>query len=246
MVLGNGAFAHERGDHRNAEIFGQLDQLPGRIGEDHAPSHQHHRPLGLQKEPGGPVDRFGIPLHPGREAVRGRLGNLGHHRVGLDIHGKLDVHRPGPAAGGHLEGLLQHPRQLPDIGNLPGLFHHRTGHGGKIRPLVPFDRLESALPEHVGGAVRGEGDHRDRITAGRPQTDQGVYGPRADRGEDGQGLAGGAIIPIGEMHRGLLVPHRDQLDLIFLSQKGIQKSQNPVAGQTRHKGNALALQILDD
>ena len=88
-----------------------------RAGVDHAAAGVEDRPLGAGRS-APPPRRCG----PGRPWCAGRSCGCGRGLVGpdidargeLDVLGDVDDHRAGPAAGGDLEGLVHHPRQVLD------------------------------------------------------------------------------------------------------------------------------------
>ena len=46
VVLGEGALAHQRHLHGHLQVLGQLAQLVGGVGDDHAAAGQDERPFG--------------------------------------------------------------------------------------------------------------------------------------------------------------------------------------------------------
>ena len=112
--LGEGAEAHERGGHRDAAAEPGRRNSAAAPDDDHAAAHVEHRPLGLVDRLGGGADLPDVALDGGLVAgqVDRRRPAGSRCLAQLEGDGDVDEHRAGPAGGGDVEGLVDHPRQL--------------------------------------------------------------------------------------------------------------------------------------
>ncbi len=111
MVIGQGAPAHQRGDHRHAGQLGELHQQLSGIGIDNAAAGDDQRALGLVEH----THRLlGLGARGGRLVDGQRLIgvgielDLGH----LHIQRQIDQHGAGSGGAHQVKGLLEGARHL--------------------------------------------------------------------------------------------------------------------------------------
>ena len=223
---------------------GRLNQPPQRlagVGADDAAAHVEHRPLALLDQPDDLVElQFArlpaIGVEPG-DIDLGREEDL---RAGLlDVFRHIDDHRAGPAAGGDLERLLHHDRDLVDVGDEVAVFHHRQGQPEKV------GLLKSALADHRLRHLTRNGDQRDRVHVRVGNAGDEVGGTGAAGGHADAGFAGGAGVALGREGAALFVARQDGADLLRPCQR-LVKLHARAAGVGEEGVHALAFQGFDE
>jgi hypothetical protein len=224
MVVGNGAPAHERGDHRHAGGFGEAHEQVGRIGVDDAAAGHDQRTLGCLEHADGLLDlgaRGGRLVGGERFVAVDVEFDLGH----LHVEGQVDQHRARAARAHQVEGLLEHLRHLA------GLAHRDRPLGDGLGDRFDVDRLEVFLVQACARRLARDAEDRDRIGPGRVQARDHV-GARGARGADAHAdVAGdGTRVALGHVRGALDVAREDVRDGAALAQRGIHR----VDGGTGH------------
>ena len=178
---------------------------------DDAAAGVEDRPLRLGDHVDRGADRRWVAL--GARMV-GLVAAGGRRRVGagreLDVLGDVDDHRPGPAMGGDVEGLMQDPRQIVDVADQPVVLGAGTGDPDGIA------LLEGIVADQMGGDLPGDADHRDRVHQRIGERGDEVGGARPGGNQRHAGLAGRAGVAFGGMAGALLVTNEDVLDRVLL------------------------------
>jgi hypothetical protein len=104
--------------------------------------------------------------------------------------------------------------------------------------------LEGVVADHEGRHLAGQHDQRDRIHQRVGQAGDGVGRAGAGGDQHDAGLAGGARIALGGMHRALFVAHEDVADVVLLKDLVIDRKHG-AAGIAEYDLDALILQGLD-
>ena len=125
----------------------------------------------------------------------------------LNVLRHIDHYRAGPAAGGDLERLLHHCRNLVDVGAEKTVFHHRQGHTVKICLLKP------ALADHCLRHLPCDRHQRDGVHVRIGNAGDEVGGARATGGHADACLTGGTGIALGGEDSALFVPGQDGANL---------------------------------
>ena len=125
--LGECAQPHDGRGHRDAGGVYQFAQRLAGICTDDAAADVEHRSLALFDQPNDliqlKVARFFALGIKSLDVDLVREENL--CACLLDVLRHINDHRAGPAAGGDLECLLHHSRDLIDVGDEKTVFHHR-------------------------------------------------------------------------------------------------------------------------
>jgi len=171
VVLGERALALQGRDHRGLEQLGQLEQLRGGLGVEHALAGVDDGPPRVAQHAGGRlhVARVGARAGDLDRAVRvgQRVGHLLVHDVGGDLH-----HRRARAAHAH-----ETDRPAHDVTHLTALGDglHALGDGGEGagraeqgEDLGPVARVPEGQEQHRGGVGVGGGDAREGVLGARP------------------------------------------------------------------------------
>ena len=132
--------------------------------------------------------------------------------AGCELHvlGNVDQHRPGAPLRCDVERLMQHP------GERVCLLHQPVVLGAGAGDANGVGLLEGVGADHEGRNLTGEHDDRDRIHQGIGQAGHGVRRTGSGRHEDHAGLAGGARVSFGRMHRPLFVTHQNVANGVLL------------------------------
>ena len=142
----------------------------------------------------------------------------------------IDDHRAGPATGRHVEGLVQHPRQVGDV--LYQVIVLGAGTGDADR--VAF--LEGVVADHVGRHLPGDADERDRVAQGVGEAGDRISGAGPRRDQHAADLAGRTRVSLGRMHRTLLVTNQHVAHLILMKQRVVDR---------QHRAARIAEQMFD-
>ncbi len=176
VIVRDGAPAHQGGDDRNVQQFGQFNQLRGGAGVDDAATGNDQRALGCGQHVQGLFQLLaaGLGLLDGDGLVGVDVEfDLGH----LHVERQVQQDRAGTAGAHQLEGLLEGAR------NLAG-FHDGHGHlGDGGGDGLDVHGLEVFLVQLGHGGLAGDAEHGDGIRPGCVQAGDHVGAGRA-RGAD--------------------------------------------------------------
>ena len=111
--------------------------------------------------------------------------------------------------------------------------------------MLALDLLQDTAASHVGVAVAGEHQHRNAVHIAGGHADDGIHRPRADGGKDGQRHPCEAVVAIGQVYGGLLVPYLEVPELV-LSKEGIRQPQRTMTRDASDVGHAFVYQGLYD
>jgi hypothetical protein len=203
----------------------------GATGIDDAAAGIEQRPFGVRHQLDRRLDLVDVTLEPGPVALVLEFVRLGIQALGeLDVLRDIDDDRPGSPARRHIEGLVQHARQIGDILDEIVVLGARAGdaHG------VAF--LECVVADQMGRHLAGDAHDRNGIHQRIGQSRDGVCGPRPRRHQDAADLAGGAGIALGRVHGALFVTHKDVANLVLLEQLVVDR---------QHRSTRIAEQVLD-
>ena len=156
-------------------------------------------------------------------------------RLGIDALGELDVlrdvdhHRAGPAAGGDVERLVQHARQILDA------LHQVIVLGARPRDADRVAFLERVVADQVRRHLAGDADDRDRIHQRIGQAGDRIGGAGTGGDQHAADLAGRARIAFRGVHRALLVAHQDVLHFVLLEERVVDR---------QHRAARIAEQVL--
>ena len=224
VVVGDRAPGHERGDHRHAGQFGQLDQQVGRVGVDDAATGDDQRFLRRCEH----VQRLLDLLARGSRLVdRQRFVgvdvefDLGH----LHVDRQVDQHRSGAARAHEVKGLLEH------AGHQRGLAHRHAPFRDRLADGLDVHRLEVFLVEPGARRLTGDAEDRYRIGAGRIQASDHVGAGRATGADAHTDVAGARPgVALGHVRGAFHMPRQHVGNGLALTQLGVQR----VDGGTRH------------
>ena len=220
-----GAEPHQR---RGDRIAGELDQLAQQIarrlaGIDHAAAGVEQRPLGVRHQLDRLLDLLDVALDLRLVAGVREILRLGIDALGeLDVLRDIDHDRSRPPAGGDMERLVQHARQILDA--LDQII--MLGAWPRDADRVGF--LERVVADQVRRNLPGDADDRDRIHQRVGQAGHRIGGAGSRGDQHAADLAGRARIAFRRVHRALLVPHQDVLHL-FLREDGVVDRQHRAA-----------------
>ena len=124
---------------------------------------------------------------------------------------------PGRPLGGDVERLVQHARQILDV------LDQIIVLGARPRDADRVAFLERVVADQMGRHLSGDADDRDRIHQRVGQAGDRVGGAGPGGHQHAADLAGRARIAFGRVHRALLVPHQDVLQLVLLEQRVVDR-----------------------
>ena len=215
-----GAEPHQgRGDRKAGEL-GKLAQGLARraAGIDHAAAGIKQRALGGRHHLDRLLDLVGIALELRPIAFVLEFLGLGISPGGeLNILGDIDHHRPGPAARGDVESLVQDARQVGDVFDQIIVFGARPGDADR----VAF--LERVVADEMGRHLAGDDHQRDGVAERIGEAGDRVGGAGPGGHQHGPDLAGRARIAFGRVHRSLLVPHQDVAHFLLLEERVVDR-----------------------
>ena len=128
----------------------------------------------------------------------------------LDVLGDVDHHRAGPSALGDMERLVQHARKVADV------LHEIIVLGAGARDAHRVAFLKCVIADEVGWHLPSQAHQWRRVHEGVGEPGDGFGGAGTGGHQHAPHLAGRARITLGRVHRALLVPHQDVLDLLLL------------------------------
>lgn len=214
MIVGQGAFAHERMADGNTHMVDKRFKLVGGAGGDDAAADMDNGVFSGGKG----CDDFGSQLIiNGRFlnvfAVVGQPGKkLGVNFFGEYIHGDIDEYGARPAGFGEGKGFFKDFGEKVRPINAPGAFDE----GSIDFPLgaigMHIDFLMGMLAVVVAGNVAGDDDHGDGVESGVGDAGGGVCQARAEMAEHDGGFFCYSSIAIGRMGGNLLMPDVDEFD----------------------------------
>ena len=208
VVFGEGALAHERGDHGELHQFGELLELLPGAGGEHAPAHVEERLAGAHQKRRRLFDLLGVALE--RRLVAGQVHRL-RVRVGkfAAAHVHRDVHEHGArtSGGGDVERLADDVRDVSRVG------HEVVVLGDRDRDAGDVGLLEGIGAEHVARHLAGEDHERYRVHIRVRDAGDRVGRTRAARHDHHARLAGHARVPVGRVRGALLVSREHRADL---------------------------------
>ena len=105
--------------------------------------------------------------------------------------------------------------------------------------------LERVRADHEGRHLTGQNDQRDRVQKRIREAGHRIGGAGAGCHQHNAGLAGGAGIAFGGVHRALLVPHQNVADVILQKDLVINR-QHGAAWVSEDHVHTLILQGLDN
>ena len=156
----------------------------------------------------------------------------------LNVFRKINDHRPGSACCRNVKRLLHHARNIRDVGDQEAVLDHRQGHPEEIGLLKrPF--TNHGLRHLPGNGNQWNGIHecigntRDQVGRTRPT------GCHADTR-----FSGCSRVALGGKGTALLVPGKDDADLIRASQR-LMKFHARTAGVSKDGVDRFALQCSD-
>ena len=221
---------HEGHRHRDPGASGELAELLGGTGGDHAAAGVDHGALGTLDRRGhlGDLLRMGpTNLWPIAGQVH-RCGVIGNELRDLDVLGEINEHGAGAAGGGDVEGLAHHAGDVGRIGDEVVVLRDPTA------DLHHRGFLEGVGADDARADLAGEDEHRDavelRVGDRRDEVEgSGAAGAHADA--DPPGRAG---VALGRECPPLLVAGEDRPDPIG------------VAGERLVEGHARPARIGED
>jgi len=237
MVLGERAFAVQRGDHRDVRQLREQLQLPGRRGLNHSVAREDQRLLRVYQQ----RDRFanGRDLTVGACSVRRRRrrhGNipLGFNTCLLRVLGDVDQHGSGPPAGRDVKRFPKHPRDLGGVAHQVAVLRDRNRDAGDVRLLESVGAQQSA--GHLPGnrdewrAVHPRvGDRRHQVRrAGAARRDAHSHAPARAR------------IALGRMACPLLVPAQHVMQPVAIRVVRVIERHDRAPGDAEHHAHVLA------
>ena len=149
----------------------------------------------------------------------------------LNVFGDIEQHRTGFARGGHTQGLFHRRNGLGCIAQLAVPFGHRARHAER----VTF--LKRLCPDHPGGHLPADAQHRDSIAVGIEQTGDGVAHPRPRGDQHHSHASCAAGVAFGRMHCSLLVAHQHMPECRAQVERVVQ-GQGSTTGVTEHRVDA--------
>ena len=236
-----GAEPHQRRGDREA---GELDQLAQQVarrlaGIDHAAAGVEQRPLGMRHQLDRLLDLLDVALHFRLVAGVREILRLGIDALGeLDVLRDVDHDRTGPAAGGDMERLVQHARQILDA------LDQIIVLGARPRDADGVAFLERVVADQMRRHLAGDADDRDRVAQRVGQAGDRIGGAGTGGDQHAADLAGRARIAFRRMHRALLVPHQDVLHLVLREDRVVDR-QHRAARITEQMLHALVGERLD-
>ena len=240
VAVGERAPGHQRGDDRGAGQLGELAQLGGGLGLDHAAADVQHRALGLGDHPRGLADLAGV--RPGDRVVAGQVERNRPAEVGGRLHrvlGDVDQHRAGTAGGRQVEGLADGAGDVLGLGDEEVVLGDRVGDPGDVRLLEPVGA------DQVGGDLAGDRDHGNRVHVGVGQRGDQVGRARPAGGHADADAPGGLRVAGGGVPGALLVADQDVADLLGVEQR-VVGGEHGAAGDAEDHVDADPLEGEDE
>ena len=239
LLVGGGEGAQAHDGERDREAVGQaeLGELGRGAGVDDAAAAVDHRAPGVGQRLGRQADLLLVAL--GRGLVTGERDAGG--RFVLDVGAREvlgDVHqdRPGPAAAGQVERLVDGLRDLPRV-----LDHERVL-DDRHRDAAGVALLEAVGADQLGADLAGE-EHRGDGVEHRVADRRHQVGGAGARGAEGHAHpAGGLGVALRRVAAARLVADQDVADPPVVDR--VVGGEVRAAGQAEHDLDALGLQGL--
>ncbi|MCY1436506.1 hypothetical protein D9M71_526340 [compost metagenome] len=169
-----------------------------------------------------------------------RRAGIGHlHQVGQHVFRQGDHHRPGAAADGTLEGLVDQFGNARSIVDL----YYPLGHLAEHASVVHF--LEGFALDLVAGHLADEQQHRCGVLEGGVHAHRGIGGTRATGNEADARLAGQLAVGLGHVGRSTLLAADDQVDFILHVMQRIEHRQVAFAGHAEGALDTIHPQCVD-
>ena len=228
---------HHRAGDGEPVRRGQLGQLGGGVGADHAAAGVDHRPPGVGQRLGRQADLLLVAVGGGLIArqvhVGDRLvGDVGPAQVLRDV----DHDRPGSAGAGDVERLVDRARELQRVLDHEAVLDDRHRDPDRVR------LLEAVGAEQLGPHLAGQEHHRDRVhhrVADRRDQVGRAGAAGADRDAD---LAGGLGVALGGVTAAGLVADQDVTDAGVV--EGVVGREVGAAGKPEYDVDTLGLQAF--
>ena len=226
MAVRERAARHQRGDHRDARQLRQLQQLLGGLPADHAATDVEHRLARGRDQLGGladlPVVRLGVGLVAGQLELRWPAERaLALQHVLRDV----DEHRPRATAGGDVERLGDHPRDVVTVVDQEVVLGDRHRDAGDV------GLLERVGADQAAADLAGDRDHGDRVHVGVGQRRHQVRRAGARGRHAHSDPAGGVGVAARGVPAALLVPNQHVAQLHRIEQRIVDR-QHRAAGDT--------------
>ena len=142
MVFGKNPLARPGGDHRRAQVLGQLAHFLGCAGGHRPAPDQQHGPLGAGQQLGGTLNVLGMTSRTAQRAAPSRIGNFDVSALRLNVHGEINQHRAAPPGEHEVERPVEHKRQLVHPAGLPPLLDDGFEYAREIGPVGAVDLLQ--------------------------------------------------------------------------------------------------------
>ena len=201
--------AHQRAGDREVVGCGQLAQLLGRAGVDHAAARVEDGPLRVGEGLGGDSDLLDVALGVGLVAgqLRGADDRLVVDLQLREILRDVDEDRAGPAGLRDVEGLVDVVGDLRRVGDQERVLDDRQRDAGDVGLLKPVGA------DQVGADLAGDEDRRHRVHVGVGDRGDQVRSAGA-RGREGDAdVPGGLCISLRRMAGALLVADLHVLEI---------------------------------
>ena len=171
--------------------------------------------------------------------IQHRIHVPGERPLG-NILGHVNQHRARPTGRGDVIGLADDPGQVVGLLHQEIVFHHRHRDAENIR------LLERVLAEHPGYLLPANHHHRHAVHLRCHEAGHGVAGSRPRGHQHGGGPTGRAGVAIGHVHRTLLVPNQDELEILLDRLERIKDRQRGTTRVTENVFNAKTIQSPDE
>ncbi|OPX97569.1 MAG: hypothetical protein A4E60_03222 [Syntrophorhabdus sp. PtaB.Bin047] len=234
------AEAHEGVRYRYGQCFGELRQLLRGVRQDHAPAGIEDGSFRMEDKAHGLLYLASVAHVGGLIAPDDRLlGVLEIADCRGHVLGDVDEDGTRPSRRRNMEGLLDDPAEVLHVPDEVAVLRAGTGNTHDVCFLEGVVAYEHRVD------LTGEDDKGYGIHAGRGYARHRVRGSGAARHEGDTHPARCTRVSVSGMHRRLLVPDHDLVDLAYVCQgvRDVERSPSRIA---EYRVDPFRLQGFDE